>query len=101
MVLSTVRRWASTSPNAPCMAGRCSDPNGYFLIDRHPDFPNVWLVGGGSGHGFKHGPAVGEHVAERILHGGPVDRSERLFSDRPAPGLPQRLAGGRRLRAWF
>ena len=47
--------------------------NGDFLIDRHPDFPNVWLVGGGSGHGFKHGPAVGEHVAERILHGGPVD----------------------------
>ncbi|MGP0074006.1 MAG: FAD-dependent oxidoreductase [Bryobacteraceae bacterium] len=35
---------------------------GDFLIDRHPDFENVWLVGGGSGHGFKHGPAVGEHV---------------------------------------
>lgn len=32
------------------------------LIDRHPDFENIWLVGGGSGHGFKHGPAVGEHV---------------------------------------
>jgi glycine/D-amino acid oxidase-like deaminating enzyme len=32
--------------------------NGDFLIDRHPDFENVWLVGGGSGHGFKHGPAV-------------------------------------------
>jgi sarcosine oxidase len=37
--------------------------NGDFLIDRHPAFENVWLVGGGSGHGFKHGPAVGEHVA--------------------------------------
>ena len=37
--------------------------NGDFLIDRHPAFKNVWLVGGGSGHGFKHGPAVGEHVA--------------------------------------
>jgi sarcosine oxidase len=35
---------------------------GDFLIDRHPGFPNVWLVGGGSGHGFKHGPAVGEHA---------------------------------------
>jgi glycine/D-amino acid oxidase-like deaminating enzyme len=35
---------------------------GDFLIDRHPDFQNVWLVGGGSGHGFKHGPAVGEHA---------------------------------------
>jgi len=37
--------------------------NGDFLIDRHPGFENTWLVGGGSGHGFKHGPAVGEHVA--------------------------------------
>jgi sarcosine oxidase len=40
--------------------------NGDFLIDRHPDHPNVWLVGGGSGHGFKHGPAVGEHVCALI-----------------------------------
>ena len=37
--------------------------NGDFLIDRHPMFENVWIVGGGSGHGFKHGPAVGEYVA--------------------------------------
>jgi monomeric sarcosine oxidase len=47
--------------------------NGDFLIDRHPDFENVWLVGGGSGHGFKHGPAVGEYVAERVISGTPVD----------------------------
>lgn len=37
--------------------------NGDFLIDRHPEWKNVWMVGGGSGHGFKHGPAVGEYVA--------------------------------------
>ena len=41
-------------------------PHGDFLIDRHPDFENVWLVGGGSGHGFKHGPALGEYVAGRV-----------------------------------
>jgi sarcosine oxidase len=40
--------------------------NGDFLIDRHPHFENVWLVGGGSGHGFKHGPLVGEYVASQI-----------------------------------
>ena len=40
--------------------------NGDFLIDRHPALENVWLVGGGSGHGFKHGPAVGEYVAAII-----------------------------------
>jgi monomeric sarcosine oxidase len=44
--------------------------NGDFLIDRHPDFENVWLVGGGSGHGFKHGPAVGEYVAGLISGSG-------------------------------
>jgi glycine/D-amino acid oxidase-like deaminating enzyme len=37
------------------------------LIDRHPEIENVWLVGGGSGHGFKHGPAVGEYVADRMF----------------------------------
>ena len=44
--------------------------NGDFLIDQHPDFENVWLVGGGSGHGFKHGPSVGEYVTTRILQSG-------------------------------
>ena len=47
--------------------------NGDFLIDRHPAFENVWLVGGGSGHGFKHGPALGEYVAARIMEGGPLE----------------------------
>jgi glycine/D-amino acid oxidase-like deaminating enzyme len=41
--------------------------NGDFLIDMHPMFENVWLVGGGSGHGFKHGPAVGQYVAEMMF----------------------------------
>jgi glycine/D-amino acid oxidase-like deaminating enzyme len=43
--------------------------NGDFLIDRHPGMQNVWFVGGGSGHGFKHGPAVGEYVAGQLLEG--------------------------------
>ena len=47
--------------------------NGDFLIDRHPDWENVWLVGGGSGHGFKHGPAVGEYVARLVNAGGEID----------------------------
>ncbi len=51
--------------------------NGDFLIDRHPEMENVWFVGGGSGHGFKHGPAVGEYVAGRILDGA---ASEERFS---------------------
>jgi glycine/D-amino acid oxidase-like deaminating enzyme len=40
--------------------------DGHFLIDRHPALENVLLVGGGSGHGFKMGPAIGEHVAALV-----------------------------------
>ena len=38
-----------------------------FIADQHPGSDNTWLIGGGSGHGFKHGPGVGEYVAKRIL----------------------------------
>jgi len=51
--------------------------NGDFLIDRHPEMENVWFAGGGSGHGFKHGPALGEHVVGLIL--GEVQREPRFF----------------------
>ena len=57
--------------NAPIVEARvCQYENtssGDFLIDRHPDFTNVWLVGGGSGHGFKHGPAVGQYTGALVL----------------------------------
>jgi sarcosine oxidase len=60
--------------NAPVVETRVcqyeNTSNGDFLIDQHPDFENVWLVGGGSGHGFKHGPSVGEYVTTRILQAG-------------------------------
>jgi len=49
--------------------------NGDFLIDRHPTLSNVWFTGGGSGHGFKHGPAVGEYITGQILDAAkPEDR---------------------------
>jgi sarcosine oxidase len=51
--------------------------NGDFLMDRHPEMPNVWLAGGGSGHGFKHGPAFGEHLAGLILG---EEKAEPRFS---------------------
>lgn len=50
--------------------------SGDFLIDRHPALKNVWFAGGGSGHGFKHGPAVGEYISN-LLEGG---ESEPRFS---------------------
>jgi monomeric sarcosine oxidase len=47
--------------------------NGDFLIDRHPRYKNAWFVGGGSGHGFKHGPAVGEQVASLVSNNAQVE----------------------------
>ena len=62
--------------NAPIVETRVcqyeNTSNGDFLIDRHPDFDNVWLAGGGSGHGFKHGPSLGEYVAARATESTPA-----------------------------
>lgn len=44
-----------------------NSPDNHLIIDRHPAAENIWLVGGGSGHGFKHGPAVGEMLAEWVM----------------------------------
>ena len=72
----------------PALAGRplnetrvCqyeNSSNGDFLIDRHPDWENVVLVGAGSGHGFKHGPAVGRYAADLAL--GRLQAPEPRFS---------------------
>ena len=51
--------------------------SGDFLLDRHPEMENVWFAGGGSGHGFKHGPAVGEYLAGQLLD---AARAEPRFS---------------------
>ena len=59
----------------------------HFLIDRHPDYDNVWIAGGGSGHGFKHGPTVGEHVAA-LVRG--ERRPEPRFSFAARGTTPQR-----------
>jgi glycine/D-amino acid oxidase-like deaminating enzyme len=53
-------------------------PDSNFIVDRHPRMQNIWLLGGGSGHGFKHGPALGEMMAELILKDGPADPVWRL-----------------------
>ena len=50
--------------------------NGDFLIDLHPRWSNVLLLGGGSGHGFKHGPEVGRYAAARLF--GSVEPESRF-----------------------
>ena len=51
-------------------------PDHNFIIDRHPANQNVWIGGGGSGHGFKHGPALGEMVSRLVLR---EDTSETVY----------------------
>jgi sarcosine oxidase len=66
-----------------CPYSLTADQN--FLIAPHPEQEQTWLLGGGSGHGFKHGPALAEYV-ERLLNG----------DEAPDPrfGLGARQAGG-------
>jgi glycine/D-amino acid oxidase-like deaminating enzyme len=45
----------------------CSTVSRNFLIDRHPDFDNVWLAGGGQAESFKQGPVLGEYIAGRVF----------------------------------
>lgn len=70
-----------------------NSPDGHLLIDRHPAADNVWIVGGGSGHGFKLGPAVGEHVAALVL--GETEPLPDFRLDRPiAPDLKTQFTSG-------
>jgi len=48
-------------------------PDRHFLLARHPEHHRVWLVGGDSGHGFKHGPEWGHYVSDVL-----EDRQEPL-----------------------
>jgi glycine/D-amino acid oxidase-like deaminating enzyme len=59
-------------------------PDGHFIVDRHPQMENVWLLGGGSGHGFKHGPALGEMMAKLTLKEHAGDAMFRLERFRKA-----------------
>lgn len=51
-------------------------PDHDFVIDRHPDHPNVVLATGFSGHGFKFAPVVGEYLATLSTDPGAKVRSD-------------------------
>jgi glycine/D-amino acid oxidase-like deaminating enzyme len=55
-----------------------NSPDGNFIVDQHPLAGNLWIAGGGSGHGFKHGPALGEMVAAQVLGERPREPAFRL-----------------------
>ena len=77
-------------------------PDTQFIIDRHPDLQNAWIVGGGSGHAFKHGPVIGHHVAALIGAYGdgaegkvvPAPPADRFSITRPRPSAPHMRTRG-------
>jgi sarcosine oxidase len=66
-------------------------PDTRFVIAPHPEHPSVWLMGGGSGHGFKHGPALAERMSGWLTG---ADAPEPMFAfGERAPGSALRTAG--------
>jgi sarcosine oxidase len=65
--------------------------DGNFLFARHPEHRSVWLLGGGSGHGYKHGPALAEHVADVLA--GQADPDPRFALGERAHSRALRTAG--------
>jgi glycine/D-amino acid oxidase-like deaminating enzyme len=63
--------------HAPLLEARvCQYENstdGHLILDRHPEMENVWILGGGSGHGFKLSPALGALAARQIFEGGAIE----------------------------
>lgn len=51
-----------------------------FIVTPHPEMKNVWIAGGGSGHGFKHGPAFGQYLANRLLERGGDSEFDQAFT---------------------
>ncbi|HTE63549.1 MAG TPA: FAD-dependent oxidoreductase, partial [Solirubrobacteraceae bacterium] len=66
-------------------------PDAHFVAAPHPEHPSVWLLGGGSGHGFKHGPAMAERVAVALAGGASLSPRFALGDRGPAGAL--RTAG--------
>jgi glycine/D-amino acid oxidase-like deaminating enzyme len=66
-----VTRWFPTLKDQPLVdtkvCQREDSVDEHFIVDRHPAFDNVWIVGGGSGHGYKHGIVLGDYVAHRVV----------------------------------
>jgi len=66
-------------------------PDSHFIAARHPELERVWLVGGGSGHGFKHGPAMAERIVAAMAGVEPLP--PRFGLGERVPGRSFRTAG--------
>jgi sarcosine oxidase len=93
-----LRRRFPSLAQAPLRGGRTCryelTPDSHFVAGPHPAEEGVWIVGGGSGHGFKHGPALAERVIGAMRGGPPLPEAFRLRER--APGRSLRTAGSSR-----
>ena len=65
-----------------------------FIVDRHPNLPNVWIAGGGNAEAFKMGPVLGEYIARRVLGDESDPEIARAFRIPESEFAPARPAAG-------
>ena len=61
-------------------------PDANWIIAPHPECPRHWIIGAGSAHGFKHGPALGQYVTDKILNNEEPDPKFALKERQERPG---------------
>ena len=95
-VRAYLRRRFPALEHAPLAEARACryelSPDSHFIAARHSEHPAVWLLGGGSGHGFKHGPAMAERMGA-ALGGTPLPDRFALGARNPARSLRTAGAG--------
>ncbi len=83
--------------HAPLVDARASryeiTPDTHFIAALHPEHPSVWLVGGGSGHGFKHGPPIAERLAAALRDGMPLPDRFALGGRKPSASMRTASSG--------
>jgi glycine/D-amino acid oxidase-like deaminating enzyme len=78
-------------------------PDNHLIVDRHPAAENVWLLGGGSGHGFKHGPLIGEMMSQFVMgekEPQPFFKLARFAKKAPATPASAKPTKHPRLASW-
>ena len=88
------RRFPSLDPR-PSQTLTClytNTPDFHFVLDHHPELPQVTIGTGFSGHGFKFGPVLGEALAQMATgRPTPVDLSAFGIGRFSGPALPPRM----------
>ena len=83
------RRWPTPRCSMRSSVRSENSPDEHLIVDRHPGCDNVWFAGGGSGHGFKLSPALGEMVASLVEGKAAVNPQFALARLAASPSRPR------------